>query len=209
MAKDLNSKCKKCRRAGEKLFLKGDRCSTTKCAMVKRNYPPGFHGPKGKRRITGYGMQLNEKQKAKRQYNLLEKQFRLTFNKAQKKSGDAGEIFLQFLEMRMDNAVYRSGLADSRSQARQLVNHGHFTVNGKKVTIPSYLLKTGDLIKVKETKKDSKFHKKMLESLQKKQIPGWINFDKAESTVKILHKPSIDMINPNFKVQQIIEYYSK
>ena len=209
MAKDLNSKCKKCRRAGEKLFLKGDRCSTTKCAMVKRNYPPGFHGPKGKRRITGYGMQLNEKQKAKRQYNLLEKQFRLTFNKAQKKSGDAGENFLQFLEMRMDNAVYRSGLADSRSQARQLVNHGHFTVNGKKVTIPSYLLKTGDLIKVKETKKDSKFHKKMLESLQKKQIPGWINFDKTESTVKILHKPSMDMINPNFKIQQIIEYYSK
>ena len=209
MAKDLSSKCKKCRRAGEKLFLKGDRCGTPKCAMVKRNYPPGFHGSKGRRRITGYGMQLNEKQKAKRQYNLLEKQFRLTFDKARKKSGDAGENFLQFLEMRIDNAIYRSGLASSRSQARQLVNHGHFTINDKKVTIPSYILKIGDLIAIRKAKKDCKFYKIMLDTLQKKEIPGWMNFDKNENKVKILHKPGIDMINPNFQVRQIIEYYSK
>ena len=209
MAKDLNSKCKKCRRAGEKLFLKGDRCSTAKCAMVKRNYPPGFHGSKGRRRITGYGTQLAEKQKAKRQYNLLEKQFRLTFDKARKKGGDAGENFLQLLEMRMDNAIYRSGLASSRSQARQLVNHGHFVVNDKKVTIPSYVLKSGDLIAVRKTKKDCKLHKIMLDALQKKEIPGWMNFDKTKNVVKILHKPSMDMINPNFQIRQIIEYYSK
>ncbi|MCK5320882.1 30S ribosomal protein S4 [Candidatus Parcubacteria bacterium] len=209
MAKDLSSKCKKCRRAGEKLFLKGERCNTPKCAMVKRNYPPGFHGSKGRRRITGYGMQLNEKQKAKRQYNLLEKQFRLTFDKARKKSGDAGENFLQLLEMRIDNAIYRAGLASSRSQARQLVNHGHFTVNGEKVTIPSYILKSGDLVSVKKTKKDSKFHKSMLDVLQKKEIPGWMNFDKTKNIVKILHKPGMDMIKPNFQIRQIIEYYSK
>lgn len=209
MAKDLGSKCKKCRRVGEKLLLKGERCNTAKCAMVKRNYPPGFHGQKGRKRATGYGIQLTEKQKAKRTYNVLEKQFRLTFEKAKNKGGDAGENFLQLLEMRLDNVVYRAGFASSRPQARQLINHGHFDVNDKKVTIPSYIVKNGDILKVRSGKKDGKFHKSMIEALKGKEMPGWLNFDKSKGTIKILHKPSLEMINPNFQISQIIEFYSK
>jgi len=210
MAKDLTSKCKKCRRVGEKLLLKGERCNSAKCAMVKRNYPPGFHGQKGRPRATGYGLQLTEKQKAKIQYNLLEKQFRLTFEKAKKKSGDAGENFLQNLEMRLDNIAYRAGFAISRSEARQLVSHGHFTVNNKNVKIPSYIVAAGDLVKIKKIKLTSKLHKTKLEEMaKKKDFPGWMNFDKNENTIKILHKPSMAMINPNFQIQQIIEFYSK
>lgn len=210
MAKDLNSKCKKCRRVGEKLMLKGARCESAKCAMVKRNYPPGFHGQKGRPRATSYGLQLTEKQKARIQYNLLEKQFHITFEKAQKKSGDAGENFLQSLEMRMDNVIYRAGLASSRSEARQLVNHGHFTVNDKNVKIPSFTTRPGDIIKIKKIKLNSKLHKAKLEEISKKKdIPGWLNFEKDKNAIKILHKPDMAMINPNFQIQQIIEYYSK
>lgn len=210
MAKDLSSKCKKCRRVGEKLLLKGERCDSAKCAMVKRNFPPGFHGPKGRPRSTSYGLQLTEKQKARIQYNLMEKQFRLTFEKAQKKSGDAGENFLQSLEMRLDNVVYRAGFASSRSEARQLVSHGHFTVNDKNVKIPSFVVRPGDMLKVKTIKANSKMHKTKMEAITKKNnIPGWMNFEKDKNSVKVLHKPSMAMINPNFQIQQIIEYYSK
>src|SRR3989339_520626 len=202
MAKDLNSKCKKCRRVGEKLLLKGERCDSAKCAMVKRNFPPGFHGPKGRQRSTSYGLQLTEKQKARIQYNLMEKQFRLTFEKAQKKSGDAGENFLQSLEMRLDNVVYRAGFASSRSEARQLVSHGHFTINDKNVKIPSFVVRPGDTLKVKTIKANSKMHKTKLEAIiKKKNIPGWMNFEKDKNSVKVLHKPSMDMINPNFQIQ--------
>lgn len=208
MSKNL-AKCKLCRRAGEKLILKGERCNTAKCAMIKRNYPPGFHGPKNRKRLTEYGEQLQEKQKAKRQYNLLEKQFKLTFDKAKAQKGNAGENFLILLEMRLDNVIYRSGLGESRAQARQLVNHGLFAVNGTSVDIPSYSLKTGDIITIKNNKKGAKIFKNISETLKKKEIPGWLNVDQKEISSKVLHKPDMKTINPVFNIQMVIEYYSK
>lgn len=204
-----SAKCKLCRRAGEKLMLKGERCNTAKCAMVKRNYAPGFHGPKNKRRLTEYGEQLNEKQKAKRQYNMLEKQFRLTFEKAQKQAGNTVDNFLALLEMRLDNVIYRLGYASSRAQARQMVSHGLFTVNGITVDIPSYSVKTGEVIKIKANKSNAKIFKNINETLKKKEVPGWLNLDTKENTGKVLHKPEAKVINPSFNVQMIIEYYSK
>lgn len=209
MAKDLNPKCKQCRRAGEKLFLKGERCNTTKCGMVKRNFPPGFHGPKGKKRLTDYGQQLTEKQKARKQYNLLEKQFKLIFEKAKKQTGNTGDNFIKLLESRFDNILYRIGLGDSRSQARQMINHGHFAINGEKVNIPSYQLKTGDTITINTAKKEAKLFKGLEDKLKKKEIPGWLHFDLKKLNVKVLHKPSIKDITPNFNIQMIIEFYSK
>ena len=150
MGRNIDNKCKQCRRVGEKLFLKGERCFSPKCAMVKRNYVPGFHGPKGRKRLSDYGTQLAEKQKAKKYYGLSEKQFHLTFDKAFKKQGDAGKNFLKALESRLDNVIFRLGFAKSRAQARQLVNHGHFTVNEKKRTFLPILLKRGRLLKLKK-----------------------------------------------------------
>lgn len=209
MGRNLNPQCKQCRRAGEKLFLKGERCNTAKCAIVKRNYAPGIHGPKGKGRPTEYGMQLNEKQKAKRQYNLLEKQFRLTFEKAKKEAGNTGENFLKLLESRFDNVIYRLGWANSRREARQLVSHGHFTINEKKVNIPSYQVRTGEVIKIKSNKKNAKIFNGLKEKLQKKEIPGWLNLEKGELTAKILHAPDTSTMKPNFNLQMIVEYYSR
>ncbi|OGF28496.1 30S ribosomal protein S4 [Candidatus Falkowbacteria bacterium RIFOXYB2_FULL_34_18] len=209
MAKDLSPKCKLCRRAGEKLILKGERCKTTKCAMVKRNYPPGFHGPKNRKRLSDYGMQLNEKQKAKRQYNMLEKQFKLTFDKAKKSSGNLGENFLQLLETRFDNVVYRLGIASSRPQARQMIGHGLFTINGKKVNIPSYIVKTGDIVEIKNNKKNAKIFSNLAERLKKQEIPGWLNFDFSKLAAKVLMQPEMKSFKPNFNVQIIVEYYSR
>lgn len=210
MGKNLQAKCKQCRRSGEKLFLKGDRCSTTKCAMVKRNYPPGFHGPnKMRKRLTNYGTQLNEKQKAKKQYNLLEKQFRITFEKAKAKIGNTGDTFVQLLEMRFDNVIYKAGLASSRAQARQLVNHGHFIVNDGKMTIPSYTVKIGDEIKIKAIKENNKFFKNISEKLKNNQVPGWLHLDPKKVIIKVLQIPDIKTINPNFNVQMIVEFYSR
>ncbi|MEA3449564.1 MAG: 30S ribosomal protein S4 [Patescibacteria group bacterium] len=209
MAKDLDPKCKKCRRAGERLFLKGERCSTPKCAIVKRNYAPGFHGPRQRVRISDYGKQLKEKQKARYQYNMMEKQFRLTFERAKNKPGDTGEIFIQMLESRFDNTIYRIGFASSRAQARQLINHGHFTINDQRMSIPSYKVKVGDIIKIKNNKKEAKYFKNISEILKNKEVPGWINFDIKELKAKILHAPLMDQVNPSFNIQLIIEYYSK
>ena len=209
MARNINPKCKQCRRVGEKLFLKGERCSTVKCAIVKRNYPPGMHGVKGRKKADGFALQLTEKQKAKKQYHLLEKQFRLTFAKARQKSGNTGENFLRLLETRFDNTVFRLGLATSRPLARQLINHGHFTVNGHIVNIPSFQLKTGDTIKIKTNKARSKIFNNLNERLKNKEIPGWLNLDLNELSAKVLHQPDLSMLNPNFDVQMIIEYYSK
>lgn len=209
MGRNLDSKCKQCRRTGEKLFLKGERCSTVKCAIVKRNYPPGFHGPKGKKRMNIYGSQLNEKQKAKKQYQITEKQFRLTYEKARRKSGNAGENFIKLLETRLDNTVFRLGIADSRAQARQLVSHGHILVNDKKVNIPSYSVKTGDIIKIKEKKRPVKLFKNLQEKLKNKEIPSWLHLDQKEFSAKILHQPEVAKMNFNFDMQMIIEFYSK
>lgn len=190
-------------------MLKGERCNTPKCAMVKRNYPPGFHGPKGRKRQTDFGLQLTEKQKAKKTYNLLEKQFKLTFEKASSKSGDVGENFVKALEMRLDNVVYRLGFAESRIKARQLVNHGHFQVNGKKVTIPSYVVKPGDVVGAREKSKKSKHFKELTEKIKKYQAPGWVNLDQKELSGKILHEPGMNEIQSNFNIQMIVEFYSR
>ena len=212
MGRNLDPKCKQCRRIGEKLMLKGERCSSTKCAMVKRNYPPGFHGAKTRRRQSDYGLQLAEKQKAKKQYNILEKQFKLAFDKARKQTGNTGEILLTILEMRLDNTIYRLGFAPSRAQARQLVNHGHFSVNGRKVNIPSYAVKPGDIIKIRSKSKKYKFFQNLSEKLspdKKISIPGWLHLDAKELSGKILHKPAIADIQTNINTQIIVEFYSR
>lgn len=210
MGKQLGPQCKLCRRAGEKLLLKGDRCSSVKCAIVKRNFPPGFHGPKGaNRRASDYSAQLSEKQKAKRTYGMLEKQFYATFESAQKIKGNTAENLAKLLEMRLDNVVYRLSLGSSRAQARQLVSHGHIMVNGRKMDIASYTVKQGDQIKVKDSKTNSKFHKDSVEKLKKAQAPGWLNFDKETLSAKVLHMPTAEDIKTNFNAQMIIEFYSR
>ncbi|NCB21055.1 MAG: 30S ribosomal protein S4 [Clostridia bacterium] len=210
MGRNLDSKCQQCRRVGEKLFLKGDRCFTAKCAIVKRNYPPGFHGPiKGRRKLSNYGTQLAEKQKAKKYYNVMEKQFRLTFEKAAAKSGDAGKNFLRTLEMRLDNVIFRSGFASSRGQARQLVNHGHFEVNGVKTDIPSFIVKAGQEIAVRQRISKSPYFKEITESLKKAEVPAWLNLQAKDLRAKVLHEPADNDLPQNINVQMIIEYYSK
>ena len=208
MGKNLEPQCKQCRRAGEKLFLKGDRCLSAKCGLVKRNTIPGIHGPKGRKRLSDYGTQLAEKQKAKKFYNLLEKQFYLTFEKAQKKSGDAGKNFLKLLETRLDNTVYRLGLAVSRYESRQIVSHGHITVNGKKVDIASYVVKPGDVISIRKQSVNNRFFKKILER-KNVERPSWLNWDAATKSGKVLHEPVDTDLPANLNVQVIIEYYSK
>jgi len=210
MGRNLDSKCQQCRRVGEKLFLKGERCNLPKCAMVKRNYPPGFHGPsRGRRKLSDYGTQLIEKQKAKKYYNMMEKQFRLTFEKASKKSGDAGKNFLRLLEMRLDNVVFRLGFATSRQQARQLVNHGHFDVNGVKTDIPSFIVKPGQEISVRLRSRKSPYFKQLAEKLKKVELPAWLNLQAVDMKAKVLHEPADTDLPTNFNVQMIIEYYSK
>jgi small subunit ribosomal protein S4 len=189
--------------------LKGERCLTPKCAIIKRNYAPGFHGPKGHKRLSDYGLQLAEKQKAKKFYGLLEKQFRLTFEKAAKKKGDAGQNFLRLLEMRLDNVVYRLGWAPSRALARQLVNHGHFLLNGRKNTIPSAIVKLGQTVTVKKTSANNRYFKSLGEKIKKAIRPSWLNFDASDLSAKVLHEPQAADLPQNLNVQMIIEYYSK
>jgi len=192
-------------------MLKGARCSSPKCAMVKRNYIPGFHGPKrrGMARKSEYGMQLNEKQKAKRQYGLLEKQFKLTFDKANKKAGDAGENLFVLLEQRLDNTIYRLGFANSRREARQLVTHNHFKINGKKVNIPSYQVKAGEVIELDAKSSSNKKFRGLVESLKKTEAPGWLNLNKKELKAKVLHEPKFKDIAININTSMIVEFYSK
>lgn len=210
MAKNLDAKCKQCRRAGEKLFLKGERCNTAKCAIVKRNYPPGFHGSKQTRkRLSEYATQLIEKQKAKWTYKLLEKQFKITFLRAQKLSGSAGDNLFKLLELRLDNVIYRLGIGASRGQARQVVSHAHITVNDKKVNIPSYTVRSGDVIKIKKSSSTNKFFKNAEEKVKNAEIPGWLNLDVKTMEAKVLHEPSREDINTKINAQMIVEFYSK
>jgi small subunit ribosomal protein S4 len=205
--KDL--KCRKCRREGEKLFLKGEKCFTGKCPILRRNYPPGAHGPSGKTRLTGYGIQLREKQKAKRIYNLTEKQFSNYVTAASNKKGNTGEILSAILETRLDNTVFKIGLAKSRKQSRQLVSHGHITVNGKKVNIPSYQVKIGQIIGLKEKDKKSEKFKQILENLEKHATPSWISLNPGDAEGKIVGFPQSDDLKQNFDTKLIIEYYSR
>ncbi len=203
--------CKLCRREGKKLFLKGERCFSVKCAIVKRNYPPGVHGPKKKPRLTPFGIQLREKQKAKRFYGLREKQFQNYFQKAVQKTGDTGEIFLSLLERRLDNVVYRLGLAKSRKHARQLVSHGHFLVSGKKVDIASYQVRPSEIISINDHSKNDVFFLSLKEQDgSKEQLVGWLSLDWKNQDGKVIGLPKIgDFEHLDFDVKQIVEYYSK
>ncbi|MBU4375699.1 30S ribosomal protein S4 [Patescibacteria group bacterium] len=209
MAKNLDPKCKQCRREGEKLMLKGDRCDSAKCAMVKKNYPPGAHGGNRRPRQSDYSIQLREKQKAKKIYNILEKQFRITFEKAKKQKGDAGENLLKMLETRLDNTVFRLGFSKSRSHARQLVSHGHFTVGGKKINIPSYQVKAGDVIKIKKINKKIKAFENLKEKFKKYEAPGWLNASAEDLSGKVLHQPSKKDFDMKINTQMIVEFYSR
>jgi small subunit ribosomal protein S4 len=208
MARYIDASCRLCRREGEKLFLKGERCYTNKCAISRRAYAPGQHGQQRKK-ISEYGIQLREKQKARRFYGVLESQFRRYFEIAASTKGITGENLLRILESRLDNVIYRLGLATSRPEARQLVRHGHFTVNGKKVNIPSYQLKAGDIISVKETSKNSSKFKAITEIAGSKVIPQWLEFDAANLTGRVVSLPSREEIDLPIKEHLIVELYSK
>lgn len=209
MARYRDAVCKICRREGEKLFLKGERCQTAKCSFEKRGYAPGQHGKTRRVKISDYGMQLREKQKIKRYYGLLETQFRETFEKANRKKGITSENLLKTLESRFDNVVYRLGLAPSRNMARQLIRHRHFNVNGKLVDIPSYQLKPGDEIQVREkSRKMDAIHESMRRIKEGKQL-SWLNLDKANLKGIYLNVPNRDEIPVVFNANLVVEFYSK
>lgn len=209
MLKTTTSKCKLCRREGAKLFLKGERCNSAKCAMTKRNYPPGQHGQKGYPRLTEYGTQLREKQKAKKIYGLREIPFKNYYLKASKKTGNTAEIILQLLELRLDNVVYRSGFAPSRNMARQLINHGHIKINNRKVDIPSYTLKPNDVISIKTKSQGMKIFAELAKTLEKLEVPVWLKLDKKALTCTVLSKPTMDIVKPPFALNLIVEFYSR
>jgi len=208
MARYTEASCRLCRREGQKLFLKGERCYTNKCSIGKREYAPGQHGQQ-KKKMSEYGLQLREKQEARRFYGILEGQFRKYFDMAENKKGITGENLLQILETRLDNAVYRMGLATSRPEARQLVTHGHFTLNGKKVDIPSLLLKNGDVVALKEKSRSSSKIKAINEITGSKVIPKWLEFDAENFVGKVVALPSREDIDIPLKEHLIVELYSK
>lgn len=208
MARYTGPACKLCRREGVKLFLKGDRCLSDKCAISRRNTAPGQHGAQNKK-LKEYGMQLREKQKAKRIYGVPEKQFRTYYDKATRQEGQTGENLLTLLECRLDNVVYKMGMAENRHDARQLVLHGHFTLNGKKVTIPSIIVKPGDVIAVKEASRSSAKIKGLIEALESKTAPKWIELDKTNVCAKVIAKPARDDVEFPFEEHLIVELYSK
>jgi small subunit ribosomal protein S4 len=208
MARYTGPVCRLCRREGMKLFLKGERCYTEKCAIEKRNMPPGQHGRRRSSKMAGYGVQLREKQKVKRTYGVLEDQFRRYFEMADRRRGITGETLLQFLERRLDNAVYRMGFATSRAQARQLVRHGHFLVNGKKVDIPSYSLKPGEVVSVRPTSKENAAILHAVGEVKGRGIPDWIALE-GELGAKVVSLPTREQINLPVQEQLIVELYSK
>jgi small subunit ribosomal protein S4 len=209
MARNLNPKCKQCRREGKKLFLKGERCYSPKCSMVRRPYAPGAHGAKRRRAISEYGAQLREKQKIKRIYGLLEKQFRKYFQAASAKKENINQAFLTILETRLDNAVYRSGFDSSRVKARQLVTHGHFTVNGRLVNIPSYQVKEGDLIATKEQSKNKIVFKEIEKTLKGYDAPAWILLNKEKLEAKITGLPLAKEVDLGADIKMVVEHYSR
>jgi small subunit ribosomal protein S4 len=192
-----------------KLFLKGERCYTEKCAIEKRNLPPGQHGKARKAKLVGYGLQLREKQKVKRIYGVLENQFRRYFETAERTRGITGETLLQLLERRLDNVIYRLGLATSRPQARQLVRHGHFMVNGRKVDVPSYLVKAGDVINVKGPSAQTPVLQHAMEEVKGRGIPDWLQFDAGAMSGRVMSLPTREQINLPVQEQLIVELYSK
>ena len=208
MAKYTNAKCRLCRRAGCKLFLKGEKCYKTICPFEQRPVAPGQHGA-GRHKVSEYGTQLAEKQKAKRIYGVLEKQFKDYYVEADRMKGVTGENMLSLLERRLDNVVYRLGFAPSRSTARQLVTHAHFTVNGKNVNIASYQIKAGDVVAVKENKKGNKYFEAFKQTQKSNNVPKWLEFDAEKLEGKVIALPKREDIDLQIQEQMIVELYSK
>jgi len=212
MARVIGPVCKLCRREGEKLFLKGGRCLSPKCAIERRAYAPGQHGQSGqfkRSRSSDYSVQLREKQKARRMYGVLERQFRRYFTLAQRSKGLTGAMLLQILESRLDNVVYRMGLAESRALARQLVQHGHFDVNGQRTDTPSKLVKTGDIVSVHESSRNVSYFKMLAKVEDRPATPQWLSVDLAGLSGRVLHLPSREEIDLSLNEQLIVEYYSR
>ena len=208
MARCTGSVCRLCRRENQKLFLKGDRCMTDKCAFERRGYPPGQHG-QGRIKFSEYGLQLREKQKIKRIYGLMETQFRNLFEKAEQTKGVTGSNLLTMLERRLDNVVYRSGFANSRTEARQLVRHGHFTVNGRRVNIPSYMVEKADTVEVTEASKSVARIQGALEGVKRREVPQWLELDAAAQKARIRDLPARDDITAPMEERMVVELYSK
>ena len=208
MARYLEASCKLCRREGTKLYLKGDRCYSEKCSFTRKGYPPGQHGRR-RQKVSEFGLQLREKQKARRIYGILERQFKRYFKEAERRKGITGEILLQMLESRLDNMVYRIGLARSRADARQLIRHGHFLVNDHKVNIPSYLTKPGDVISVREKSRKSPFFKEMAEWGAGQGTVSWLEVDRENMSGKIIRFPSRDELDVPIAEHLIVELYSR
>ena len=208
MARYRESVCRLCRREGMKLFLKGDRCFTNKCAVERRNFPPGQHG-KRRSKILGYGIQLREKQKVKRFYGVLEGQFRLTFQKAERMRGVTGENLLSLLERRLDNVVHRLGFSGSRPQARQLVRHGHVRVNGRKVNVPSMIVPQGAVVSIKDKSRTNPLIASAVETAKGRGIPAWLELDAAQFQGKVVALPKREDVSIPISEKLIVELYSK
>jgi len=209
----LSAKCKLCRRAGEKLFLKGDRCSTPKCAIVRKSSPPGMHGSKSRRpNKSEYGQQLAMKQRIKRIYAVLERQLNKYFQEVSNQQGVTGDLLMQKLEMRLDNVVYRAGFASSRRQSRQLVKHSLFLVNGKNANIPSIELKSGDKVSVKESKSDKNYFKRVVAAIKESKgsgLPNWMQMDSEKIVLEIKGRPTKDDFGAGIDAQMVVEFYSR
>jgi small subunit ribosomal protein S4 len=208
MARCYGSVCRQCRRENQKLFLKGDRCYTEKCAFERRGYPPGQHG-QGRIKFSEYGLQLREKQKIKRMYGLLESQFRNLFEKAERMKGVTGSNLLTMLERRLDNVAYRAGFANSRVEARQLVRHGHFSVNGKRVNIPSYMVGKGDTVEIRQKSRAVARIAGALEAVKRREIPQWLELDTPNFKARVRDIPSRDDITAPMEERLVVELYSK
>ncbi|AET65990.1 ribosomal protein S4, bacterial/organelle type [Desulfosporosinus orientis DSM 765] len=209
MARYSGPVCRLCRREGMKLFLKGERCYTGKCAIDRRAYAPGQHGQARAKKPTDFGLQLREKQKARRLYGVLEKQFRSYFDEAARRKGVTGETLLSLLERRLDNVVFQLGFAASRAEGRQLVSHGHFTVNGRKVNIASYSVRAGEVIAVKEGSKSSPRMKQLLENLGSRAVPGWLSLDANSASGTVVALPTREDIQLPIQEHLIVEKYSR
>ena len=212
MARYIGPVCKQCRREGEKLFLKGERCLTAKCAIDRRSYAPGMHGRESqfrRRRQSEYALQLREKQKVRRIYGVLERQFRRYFREAERRKGLTGANLLTILESRLDNVVYRLGFADSRAQARQLICHGHFDRNGRRTDIPSMLVEPGDVISVRQRSKELAYFKDRAKELERRVVLDWMSLDALSMSGRILNLPSREEIDLPLNEQLIVEYYSR
>jgi small subunit ribosomal protein S4 len=209
VARYTGAVCRQCRREGIKLYLKGERCYTEKCAIDRRSYAPGQHGQRRRGKISEYGLQLREKQKARRVYGVMESQFRKYFREADRRKGITGENLLQILESRLDNIVYRMGFALSRPEARQLVRHGHFTVNGRKVTIPSYLVRPGDVVAVRESSRDKGRFKELAELTRNQGTMEWLEVDSENLTGKVIRLPNREEIDIPISEHLIVELYSR